>query len=147
MIPEIILNCTIDAGHRIVGHKGKCARIHGHTYRIMVKASGEIREPGFVVDFGDIKEVLNLWDHKMLLWDHDPFVILERTPGSDANFHEYHDAGVVRLPFNPTAENMASHLAQELGRRFSLNDCQVTVWETPSCSAVGYWARGFEPNG
>ncbi|MFQ5828699.1 MAG: 6-pyruvoyl tetrahydropterin synthase family protein [Candidatus Methylomirabilia bacterium] len=27
---------TLDAAHRIPGHAGKCAYLHGHTYRLQV---------------------------------------------------------------------------------------------------------------
>ena len=51
-----------------LGHK--CKTLHGHTYRITVRVSGELDEKGWVLDFADIKDVvqpvINLMDHKLL---------------------------------------------------------------------------------
>lgn len=49
---------TFEAAHRLpsvpAGHK--CARLHGHSYRVTIHASGEPGpDTGWVVDFGDIK--------------------------------------------------------------------------------------------
>ena len=118
---------TFDAGHRIVGHKGKCARLHGHTYRVAFTVAGQVREPGFVVDFGDLKDVVNEWDHRMLLWDEDPWYM------STQLTHE--DYGIIRVPFNPTAENMAHHLAQRVLDQFHVHWVELELWETPKCSA------------
>jgi 6-pyruvoyl-tetrahydropterin synthase len=73
---EIRLDHTTDTGHRIVGHKGKCARIHGHTYRWQVKIEAQaLNEMGFVADFGDVKAVLDEWDHRLVLWRCDPVAL------------------------------------------------------------------------
>lgn len=49
---------TIEAAHRLpnVPEGHKCARLHGHSFRIEVHVSGEPGpETGWVIDFGDIK--------------------------------------------------------------------------------------------
>jgi len=144
VLSEIFLEMTFDAGHRIVGHKGKCARLHGHTYRVEIRAVGPVREPGFVVDFGDLKDLVNEWDHQMLLWDQDPFLIAKDVPltGFQEDEGRTHteiltpsESGLVRLPFNPTAENMSKYLAEEIHKRFNLLEVFVTLWETPKASA------------
>ena len=35
---EYLLTCEIkfDAAHRLSNYKGKCSRIHGHTYRVII---------------------------------------------------------------------------------------------------------------
>jgi 6-pyruvoyltetrahydropterin/6-carboxytetrahydropterin synthase len=125
---EISYEMTFDAGHRIVGHKGKCARLHGHTYRVHIMAAGVVKPPGFVVDFGDLKELVNEWDHRMLIWNADPLVV--------PNTKEFWvDEGVVILPFNPTAENMARYLAYTCMEMFELHSVMVELWETPKCMA------------
>lgn len=130
---EISLEMTFDAGHRVVGHKGKCARLHGHTYKIHVMASGPIVEPGFVVDFGDIKDLVNEWDHRLLLWDQDPYyrqvLNMQDTP------HSPIEMGLVLLQFNPTAENMAKNLAERIFYEFRLEAVMVELWETPKSMA------------
>lgn len=126
---EISYEMTFDAGHRIVGHKGKCARLHGHTYKIHIMAAGLVVDPGFVIDFGDLKDIVNKWDHKMLLWEKDPCSVTTILESDNMDF------GVVRLPFNPTAENMAQYLAIKIYDKFPLYSIMVELWETPKCMA------------
>jgi 6-pyruvoyltetrahydropterin/6-carboxytetrahydropterin synthase len=54
---EIFREFTFEAAHRLpnvpAGHK--CARLHGHSYRIEVHVSGPVGEDtGWVMDFGDV---------------------------------------------------------------------------------------------
>lgn len=129
MYGEISVMFTFDTAHRIVGHKGKCARLHGHTYKIHVMAAGEVDpDTGFVVDFGDIKDYVNEWDHRMLLWNQDPLCVPEQR-------EFWIDEGVIWVPFNPTAENMAQYLASGLLRQHGFTSLVVELWETPNCMA------------
>ena len=58
---------TIDSSHQIPNHPGKCARLHGHTYRFQVWISGPVDpETGMVVDFYDVKRAIDAWDHRHL---------------------------------------------------------------------------------
>lgn len=70
---EVFRNFTFDAAHRLEhlpkGHK--CARVHGHTYRLTVYAEGPLDpKVGWIVDFAQIKSVTNEviapLDHHML---------------------------------------------------------------------------------
>src|SRR6266508_6888224 len=69
---------TFDAAHRIAGHPGKCAWLHGHTYQLEVTISSPTLNPlGMVMDFDDLrhvvrKAILDLWDHATLLAANDP---------------------------------------------------------------------------
>jgi 6-pyruvoyltetrahydropterin/6-carboxytetrahydropterin synthase len=49
---------TVEAAHRLTGvpPEHKCARLHGHSFRIEVQVSGDI-DPvtGWVMDFAEIK--------------------------------------------------------------------------------------------
>ena len=48
---------TFDAAHRIRGHAGKCAYLHGHTYHLEVTVTAETLDPiGMVMDFDDLRE-------------------------------------------------------------------------------------------
>ena len=53
---------TFDSAHFLRGYNGKCANLHGHTWRVEVTvgsdtltASGEQR--GMVIDFADLKNM------------------------------------------------------------------------------------------
>lgn len=129
----------ISCGHRVVGHESKCAHFHGHNYRFTftVQAPG-LDRLGRVVDFSIIKSTLcewleRHWDHKMLLWQEDPTL--------DTILMLDH-CGVVSLPFNPTAENMADYLLHNVGPNLLRNHaCElvtVRVEETRKCSATSY---------
>jgi len=135
----------ISCGHRVVGHEGKCQHLHGHNYRIYFACvAGSLRVEldnceldgvGRVIDFSVIKTLLcdwleEKWDHKFLVWDQDPLRGILQTADS---------RGVVVVPFNPTAENIAEYLATTVGP-LQLKDTGITldrvvVEETRKCSA------------
>ena len=55
---EIFREFTFEAAHRLpnVPEGHKCARLHGHSYRVAVHVAGDVVEDmGWVMDFGDIK--------------------------------------------------------------------------------------------
>ena len=79
----------------------------------------------------------NNWDHKFLLWEHDPLhSVLTRLVPDD----------IVSVDFNPTAENMARYLVEEVavdqlaGTGCVLTECKIE--ETRKCSAT-YQLRVF----
>lgn len=127
----------ISCGHRVVGHESKCRFLHGHNYRITftLQSVKGLDGVGRVLDFGVIKSLLcewleTNWDHKMLLWQEDPLLV-------SLGGHE----GVVSVPFNPTAENMAEHLLvlicpALLFEYSGLVATKIRVEETRKCSAV-----------
>lgn len=143
----------ISAGHRVAGHENKCAHLHGHNYRITFVVAADRSEGvqerldqlGRVVDFSCLKGTLcawleEHWDHKMLLWSHDPIVqALDRTDGAGTVERAVRDSLVV-VPFNPTAENMAAflvnHIGPELLRPYGVVLVACTVEETRKCSAT-----------
>jgi 6-pyruvoyltetrahydropterin/6-carboxytetrahydropterin synthase len=154
---EVTRYHDFSAGHRVVGHEGKCRFLHGHNYRvhftcvpmIHVGWKGTIREGpmpslddvGRVIDFSVIKSQLcewleRFWDHKMLLWDEDPM----QGGMIGAQCPEEWDDSIVSVPFNPTAENMAQYLVETVGpdvlRNHNVLLTRVTIDETRKCSAT-----------
>ena len=124
----------ICCGHRVYGHESKCSHLHGHNYTFELTCKGDLDGIGRVIDFGVIKTTLcqwleEHWDHRMLIWEKDP--ILEPLLRMDLS--------VCRVPFNPTAENLAQYLCDELGPAqltgtgVYLSSCRVH--ETAKCSA------------
>lgn len=64
-----------EASHQLPRHGGKCARLHGHSYRVTVVAEGstlhhEGSSTDMLVDFGDIdrivKPIIDELDHRHL---------------------------------------------------------------------------------
>ncbi len=124
------------AGHRVAGHENKCAHLHGHNYRIhFTIAARQLDSIGRVMDFSVIKSKLcewleDNWDHKMILWEHDPLL---------PNLKDLVPDDIVSVPFNPTAENMAEYLCnvvaidQLAGTGCVLIKCEIE--ETRKCKA------------
>jgi 6-pyruvoyltetrahydropterin/6-carboxytetrahydropterin synthase len=138
-------------GHRVAGHESKCANLHGHNAKVtftIESTNGELDGVGRVVDFSVIKELLcewleTNWDHKFLLWENDPMV-LDAFPSGLLN-EAYQAgrlpaAGIVLVPFNPTAENMASYLLNEIGPKvfdgYDVHLVSVEFFETSKCSVM-----------
>mgnify|MGYP006279204101 CR=1 FL=1 len=114
----------ISTGHRIRHHDGKCARPHGHNYEISVAVTGELTAEGWVVDKGDITQVIGEWDHRFLVERGDPLVEAFETSGDG-------DALVV-LEHPPTAEVMSVVLERRLEDRLpdTVSEVAVEVAET-----------------
>jgi 6-pyruvoyltetrahydropterin/6-carboxytetrahydropterin synthase len=152
----------ISCGHRVHGHESKCAHLHGHNYRVtftcipasdntpvqrkffgaQAQQPSDLDEVGRVIDFSDIKSKLCMWleeewDHKFLVWMHDPLA---------GHLCQLDPAGVVVVPFNPTAENMAAYLVDVVAPQqlagTGVRLMAVKVEETRKCSATYTAALG-----
>lgn len=136
-----MISCTryhdFSAGHRVYGHEGKCKNLHGHNYRIhFTCVADELDEIGRVIDFSEMKDILcewleENWDHRFLVWENDPI----------ADHLKNIDESVVKVSFNPTAENMGKYLLCELNcilfrynKSFSLK--KIVIEETRKCLAT-----------
>lgn len=127
----------ISMGHRVVGHENKCRHLHGHNYRIhFICTAPKLDDLGRVIDFGIIKQLLcewleEHWDHKMMIWEKDPL---------RAELQELTPEDLVIVPFNPTAEQMAEYLVEEVGPRqlagTQVELTSVQIDETRKCSAT-----------
>ncbi len=127
-----------DAAHRVLEHESKCKNLHGHRY--VVEASFTARQLdrlGRVVDFGVIKERLGAWigdnwDHTTILFDKDK----ELGKAISAVTGQV----VFYLSNNPTAENMAAYLLEnvcpQLFADYELKCVSIRLHETPNCSVV-----------
>jgi 6-pyruvoyltetrahydropterin/6-carboxytetrahydropterin synthase len=127
----------IDAGHRVARHESKCRHLHGHRYRVTVEVEGPVidddgPEHGMVIDFARVKaalgEIHDEWDHRLLLGTDDPLIeAMVDLPG------------VVVLPVQPTAENLAALAFERLASLLApLTVVRVDVEETASCTATVY---------
>lgn len=70
MRADVVRSFTFEAAHRLphVPPDHKCARLHGHSFRVAVTVSGPLgEESGWVMDFADIKEA---WQPLHGLLDH-----------------------------------------------------------------------------
>lgn len=98
------------AAHFLKNYKGKCEKVHGHTFHVEVQVEAhQLDQTGISIDFTEIKNKLSqiLPDHSLL--------------------NEVYD-------FNPSAENLSRHFFQELKKYFPVK--KVTVWESEDASAT-----------
>ena len=119
---EIKVSAEFEAAHRIAGYKGKCDRLHGHSWTVEAAVTGtKLDELGMLVDFklvkGRLRELLEKLDH-MFLNELEPF-----------------SAGI-----NPTAENIARYIYNEMAKAEFLTDDirlkHIQVWESPKSSVT-----------
>lgn len=126
----------LEAAHKLkkgYSYTEKCQHIHGHSYRIIVELESKIlNKDGMVMDFGELKShclFVEEWDHSFMIWEKD-----ELFEGSNfASFLQGYRVNVTN--FNPTAENMAIYIAQELGRKLPHFNVGVKVRETETSEA------------
>lgn len=118
-------------GHRLLNYAGKCRHLHGHNGRLLVTfETASLDERGMVLDFTEIKRVLNGWidehlDHRMILEHRDPAAAVLKQMGEP----------VFEIDSSPTAENLA-RLIFNVAREQGLPVVEVRLWETPHCSAT-----------
>lgn len=87
----------ISAAHRLsLDYESKCTSIHGHNWIVTIYCKAkELNANGMVTDFTDIKQkIQGQLDHKYL---------------NDV------------LPFNPTAENMARWICQQIDHCYKVS--------------------------
>lgn len=136
---QIKRRLTFCAGHRVVGHEGKCKHIHGHNYVVYVHCAGVLDSVGRVIDFSVLKSCLGTWldrnwDHKMIAWVKDTVIY---------NMARAYDAAdswsIFELPYNPTAENLAKFLLENVCpivfKGTGIKILAIEVQETENCTA------------
>ena len=128
-----------DTAHYLNGYLGKCANIHGHRYRLIVKIAqhdlhteGHLR--GMVEDFSHIKKVLKEveehFDHKLLVEDD-----AQGRAVADALRQSGSDFAILLFPARPTVEEMSRYLFRML-RGKGLPVTEVELFETPTNSCI-----------
>lgn len=130
------------AGHRLLGHEGKCAFFHGHNYKVDVEVAprdgGAVLDAvGRIVDFSVIKRRLLGWIDEH--WDHG-FIVWAEDANGIAALELVEPRKTFLLPANPTAENMARYLLEVVAPEV-LGDLpvvvrRIVVWETDSSCAT-----------
>ena len=110
------------AAHQLKMVAQKCENLHGHNWKVEVRVAGErLNQAGILIDFGEIKqyvaEIMATLDHKFL---------------NELNIFE---------DGNPSSENIARYIGQELQARLNPQDIhvtRVTAWESEDASATYY---------
>ena len=103
-----------------ITYGGKCERLHGHNYGVLVEVEGELGEDKLVFDFTILKrltkEICQRLDHRFLLPRHNPHLALSEVGENwEIRFGEklyvFPRADVVELPIDnsATSELVALH--------------------------------------
>ncbi len=117
---ELMVKADIASAHFLRGYEGPCKNLHGHTWKIEIKAvSDQLNDIGMVVDFRELKMKLK----KFL--EHLDHVCLN-------------DIGYFK-EVNPTAENIAKYIYQNFQNEISpVKLSSVKVFESDSSSVTYY---------
>ena len=106
---KIRVHSHFHAGHRQLDYAGKCAWVHGHTWRGSLVVETEVfprdAQTDMSVDFGALKQIFRNLDHKMLISARDE--LFQRADLFDPS-------GVVVMPGdNPSVENVVQYCLNE----------------------------------
>ena len=121
LVTEISKEFTFEAAHRLpnVPEGHKCARVHGHSYRVQITLRGPVDSRlGWIVDFGDLSAA---WQPIHAQLDHR---LLNEVPGLE----------------NPTSELLAAWLFERLTVP-GASVARVRVAETCTSSCTVYAAE------
>jgi 6-pyruvoyltetrahydropterin/6-carboxytetrahydropterin synthase len=113
---QIRKHFRFEAAHALPFHPGKCARMHGHSYRLEVAVRGPVRSRGpargMIEDFENIERIVS--ERIVEALDHQTLNDLIE---------------------NPTAERIVQWIWRRLERSLSGLD-ELVLWETPTACAV-----------
>jgi len=118
---SVAVEKTFSAAHALRGYRGKCERLHGHTWKVRTVFSGtRLNKLGMLADFTEIKALL---DEILAAVDHR---YINEVPPFDT--------------INPTAENIAMYIYKQLAAKprifKGVRLAEVTVWESETSSAT-----------
>ena len=119
---EISVTMDFSAAHNLRDYKGKCENLHGHNWQVeAVFFAEELGQSDMVMDFTVakkmLKDLLKYFDHKYI---------------NDTDYFK---------KFNPTSENIAKFIYDNLKDKIKKHKCrvkQVSVWESLKSKATYY---------
>jgi 6-pyruvoyltetrahydropterin/6-carboxytetrahydropterin synthase len=119
---EISIETHFSSAHRLRDYNGECERLHGHNWNVRVSiVSEKLNDLGMVMDFKELKDKTN----KLM----------------DEFDHQYLNEVPPFTELNPTTENIAKYIFDELSKIINTNSIRVskiTVWESQtSCASYG----------
>lgn len=125
---KIQVRTHFDAAHRLLKHPGKCSRLHGHRFEVEVEIESNLvnEETGMLIDYGDIKKIVDLYDHKVILSPRDPLCI-------------HLSKEELMIIEEPTSEVLSSVLISLIMNKMKSlripGKVKVGVWESPNSMA------------
>jgi 6-pyruvoyltetrahydropterin/6-carboxytetrahydropterin synthase len=111
---------SFSSAHKLNGYEGLCRNLHGHNWKVrLCVMCDKLDEIGMAMDFGIIKSKLN-----ELLEDLDHRFLNDLPAFSD---------------INPTSENLARYIFEQMGTKLTQCPCEVVeveVWESEKASVI-----------
>lgn len=111
---EYRVKLSFAAAHKIDGHLGKCANLHGHNWDVEIHVvAEELNELGIGMDFSDIKRIAN--------------TVVDQLDHIYLNDMPYFQT----CP--PTAEHVAKYIFEQTEKFYAQGGVRlvrVTIWET-----------------
>jgi len=114
----------------IIPEYEKCGRLHGHTYAVHAKITGEYDKNGIIMDFSLLKDTLKHitddLDHKILIPEKNANVKIEKDDSSvKISFlkktYVFPLVDCVFLPISSTtAENLASYVLEKMQKNITI---------------------------
>lgn len=109
---------TFEASHQLPNHDGKCARLHGHSWGMVITVRGGVLQTqgpkeGMLLDYGDVKAAV------------EPFL---------TNFLDHWHLNETTGLYSPTSELLARWVFKRLKPSLPLLH-SVAIEETCTCSA------------
>lgn len=139
---------TFDCAHMLSGHKGKCANLHGHTYKVQVLLEAPTIDikgdssDGMVMDFADLKdvmvnEIVERFDHALILSD---YAYHNNAESALLWWVKQFQMKFLILPQRTTAEHMAAYMCTLVRDAYlgwgvpekCIPEIGVRLWETPT---------------
>ncbi len=114
----LTVRMSFAAAHRLRDYEGNCERLHGHNWEVEATVESRSLDPrGMAIDFRAIKAALG---EALARFDH---MYLNEVPPFDA--------------LNPSSENLARHVFEDLERRIPppVRVARVAVWESGDARA------------
>lgn len=116
-----------ESAHRQLGDPGKCGKLHGHNYAVNIEIHGTPNKIGYIIDFKDIHDVIDDFDHAVILCECDPLVTVLQSVKQR----------VVVVPLNPTCENLAILILERIAElEGKVRHIKVTVYENDESYAI-----------
>lgn len=131
---------AFETAHALWNYDGPCRNVHGHSYKLFVTLTGEpVNDPanpknGMVIDFGDLKKLVNkeivkVFDHSVVIsnnFEREKLDALEKMFGN-----------VLEVDYQPTCENLVTDFAGRIKAKLPPTIClhSLRLYETATSYA------------
>lgn len=137
-----------EMAHMLTNHKGACANVHGHSYKMEVtvghrdKVSDRGSDEGMVMDFSDLKAVVmplvDALDHAFM---YNANAALDSAEADVVGALGKHGLKLYPVTYRPTAEGMAEDFFFKIQDALfhhnpHLQLVEIKVWETETAFAT-----------